>query len=175
MSIELLYSTAYHPQTDKSSERTNQTAKIALRFYLNSMKDPTQWLKVLPEIQALLNNSVSATTNKSPNKISYGFQPNRPLDLLREATRDLQQASLARIKAADAIIFAQTNQKHHYNRKHQPIYLAEGDWAYLRLHKGYSIPSTETLEKKLSQQYIGPFEVLEKVRKLTYRLGIPNE
>lgn len=175
LGVELLYSTAYHPQTDGSSERTNQTAEIALRFYLNSMEDPTQWLKVLPEMQALLNNSVSATTNKSPNEISYGFQPNRPLDLLREATRDLQQPSLARIEAADAIIFAQTNQKHHYDRKHQPMYLAEGDWAYLRLHKGYSIPSTEALGKKLSQQYVGPFEVLEKVGKLAYRLGIPDE
>ena len=30
--VKLLYSTAYHPQTDGSSERTNQTVEIAIRF-----------------------------------------------------------------------------------------------------------------------------------------------
>ena len=32
LGVKLLYSTAYHPQTDKSSERTNQTIEIVLRF-----------------------------------------------------------------------------------------------------------------------------------------------
>ena len=37
LDIELLYFTAYHPQTDGSSERTNQTAEIALRFYIHTL------------------------------------------------------------------------------------------------------------------------------------------
>ena len=32
LGVKLLYSTAYHPQTDGSLERTNQTIEIALRF-----------------------------------------------------------------------------------------------------------------------------------------------
>ena len=32
LEVKLLYSTAYHPQIDGSSERTNQTVEIALRF-----------------------------------------------------------------------------------------------------------------------------------------------
>ena len=36
LGMKLLYSTAYHPQTDGSSERTNQTAEIALGFYLHT-------------------------------------------------------------------------------------------------------------------------------------------
>ena len=39
LGIQLLYFTAYHPQTDGSSERTNQTVKVALRHYLLSMKN----------------------------------------------------------------------------------------------------------------------------------------
>ena len=34
LNVSLLYSTAYHPQTDGASERTNQTSEIALCFYL---------------------------------------------------------------------------------------------------------------------------------------------
>lgn len=32
-------STAYHPQTDSQSERTNQTIEIALRYYLAKYPD----------------------------------------------------------------------------------------------------------------------------------------
>ena len=41
LGVELLYSTAYHPQTDGSSERTNQTAEVALRFYIHTLNKAT--------------------------------------------------------------------------------------------------------------------------------------
>ena len=40
MGVKLLYSTAYHPQPD-GSERTNQTAEIALHFYLHTLQKPS--------------------------------------------------------------------------------------------------------------------------------------
>ena len=36
LGTDLLTSTAYHPQTDGQSERTNQTVEIAIRFYVTS-------------------------------------------------------------------------------------------------------------------------------------------
>lgn len=41
LGVKLLYSTAYHPQTDGQSERTNQTVEIALQFYINSLPKMT--------------------------------------------------------------------------------------------------------------------------------------
>lgn len=41
LGVKLLYSTAYHPQTDKLSERTNQTVEIVLRFFVHALKDPS--------------------------------------------------------------------------------------------------------------------------------------
>ena len=73
LGVKLLYSIAYHLQTDGSSERTNQIAEIVLRFYLHALQQPTAWPIVLPRLQVLLNNAQSATTGKSPNKLSYGF------------------------------------------------------------------------------------------------------
>ena len=37
--VKLLYSMAYHPQTDGSSKRTNQTVEIALRFFIHALED----------------------------------------------------------------------------------------------------------------------------------------
>lgn len=70
--VKLLYSTAYHPQTDGSSERTNQTVEIALRFFVHALDDPFRWPEVLPCIQSILNNTSSSTTSKTPNEIASG-------------------------------------------------------------------------------------------------------
>ena len=47
-----------------------------------------------------------------------------------------------------------------------------GEWALLRLHKGYSISTTAGITKKLTQQYVGPFCIIEKVGHLAYKLDI---
>ena len=155
LGVNLLYSTAYHPQTDGSSERTNQTVEIALRFFVHAMEDLSRWPKVLSQIQSLLNNTSSSTTGKTPNEIAYSFSPRRPLDLI--SAMDVPNACVARTDGADAISFALLNQKEHYDRKHQPLFMKVGDWAMLRLHKGYSIPSSAGVTKKLTQKYVGPF------------------
>lgn len=137
------------------------------------MEDPSHWPEVLPRIQSLLNNTSSSTTGKTPNEIAYGFSPRRPLDLILAI--DVPNASVARTDAADAISFALLNQKEHYDRKHQPLFMKVGDWAMLRLHKGYSIPSSAGVTKKLTQQYVGPFRIKERVGRLAYKLKIPDD
>ena len=175
LGVKLLYSTAYHPQTDGSSERTNQTAEIALRFYIHTLDKPELWPTVLPRMQALLNNSKSSTTSQTANKVAYGFTPNTSLDLLQTTTSaDKTGILTARATAKDAINFTNVNYKHHYDRRHQPMFMKVGDQALLRLHKGYSIPSTANVTNKLSQQYIRPFRIIEKVGRLAYRLQLPE-
>ena len=100
LGTKLLYSTAYHPQTDGASERTNQTAEIALRYFIYHMDQPEMWPEVLPRIQAVLNNSDSASTNKDFNKVAFGFTLNRPMDLLLSSTPI--DHDVARIEARDA-------------------------------------------------------------------------
>lgn len=65
LGVKLLHSTAHHPQTDGSSERTNQTAEIALRFYLHTMSRLEDRPRVLPRIQALINNLESGCSSHS--------------------------------------------------------------------------------------------------------------
>ena len=47
LQINLLYTTAYHFQTDDSSERTNQTMKVVLRHYLLIIKNSTKWSRII--------------------------------------------------------------------------------------------------------------------------------
>ena len=97
----------------------------------------------------------SLTTSKTPNEIAYGFSPRRPLDLLSDLL--LSNTFQACTDAADVISFALANQKAHYDQKHQPLFIKVGDWAMLKLYKGYSIPSFIVVTKMLTQLYVCPF------------------
>ena len=171
LGVKLLHSTAYHLQTDGSGEHTNQIVEIALRFFVHALEDTSLWPEVLPRIQSILNNTSSSTTGKTPNKVAYGFSPHRPLDLLSNSL--LPNTLQVRTDATDAISFALANQKAHYDRKHQPLFMKVGDWAMLKLHKGYFIPFSAGVMKKFTQQYIGPFRIPEKVGRLAYKLDVP--
>ena len=65
------------------------------------------------------------------------------------------------------------NAKHHYDRKHQPLFMKKDGYALIRLHHGYQIPANDVLGKKYGQQYVGPFKILEKIGRLAYRLDLP--
>ena len=97
----------YSPQTDGSSERTNQIVEIVLRFFIHAMKDPSCWTEVLPRIQLLLNKISFSTTRKTPNEIAYGFFPRRLLDLCLAVA--LPNTYVARAEATNAISFALVN------------------------------------------------------------------
>jgi hypothetical protein len=170
LGVGLLYSTAYHPQTDGQSERTNQTVEVMLRFFLATLEQSTDWPRCLPKIQSVLNNAKStSSTGQTPNEIVYGFTPNFAIDYTTDPEIDFPAA---RVDAADALDFAVMNMKFHYDRRHTAMFLAPGDWSLLRLHHGYNIPAK--VNPKLGQQYAGPFKVLEKVGRLAYRLQIPD-
>ncbi len=171
LGVSLLYTTAYHPQTDGQSERTNQTVKIALRFCLNTLTTATEWPKSLPFIQSNLNNAKSNSTGKTPNETIYGFSPNVASTLNVDAGRVLPLPT-SRVEVADAIDFAKMDAKYHYDRKHQPLAMRIGEYALLRLHRVYSIPAVTN--RKLGQQYVGPFQIIEKIGRLAYRLDIPS-
>lgn len=84
LGADLLYSASYHPQTNSLSERSNQTAKIALRYYIMSLETPALWPLILPRIQLILNNSTKySSTLQTPTEILHGFRAREALDFLR--------------------------------------------------------------------------------------------
>lgn len=78
---------------------------------------------------------------------------------------------MKREEAEESIAWANACAKSYYDASHKPIALKVGDSAFLKLHHGYTIPGLPN--KKLSQQRVGPFKILERVGSLAYRLQLP--
>ena len=76
------------------------------------------------------------------------------------------------VDAKDAIAFAAMKMKQYYDSRHTPTFFKEGDYVNLRLHRGYTVPSIQ--HKKIDQQFVGPFKILQRVGRLAYRLELPK-
>lgn len=115
LNIDMLTSTAYHPQTDGQSERTNQTVEIALRYYLANPDN--NWVDVLPYLSAVINNSINFTTGTSPNELCYGFRVHDNLNLLEGMPKeDLDRLRYVKRKdAEEAMAFANAESKARYD------------------------------------------------------------
>jgi transposase InsO family protein len=71
------FSSAYHPQTDSQTERTNQILEDMLRAY--ALQDKSGWDKKLPYVKFPYNNSHQASLKMTPFQSLYGRSCRTPL------------------------------------------------------------------------------------------------
>jgi hypothetical protein len=70
LETKLLFSTAYHPQTDGYMERVNQILEFMLRMHV--MHQPKKWEDYLPLVDFAYNNGYQESLKMSPFKVLYG-------------------------------------------------------------------------------------------------------
>ena len=176
LNVKLLYFIVYHSQTNDLSKRINQTLEIILRFLINTLKHSNRWFEILSRFQRDFNNAI-ISVDKFFNEIVYDFTSVQTLNLpfLQSMTDDLslkKRRLIIKHEIIDVIAFEQMNAKFHYDRKHQSLYIKPSDYAFIQFHKEYNIFST--INKKIDQQYVDLFLIIEKMSNLIYRLAIPD-
>jgi hypothetical protein len=77
MDSKLNFSSAYHPQTDGQTERTNQILEDMLRAC--TLKYEKSWDKSLPYTEFSYNNSYQASIVMAPYEALYGRRCRTPL------------------------------------------------------------------------------------------------
>lgn len=172
-------STAFHPQTDGQTERTNRVLQEVLRAYVAERH--ADWDKRLAAVEFAINNAPSASTGESPFYLNYGFHPLTP------ATVDLPTPDHARSQAAAdfvarmnkdmeaakaALTAAQERQTRYANAKRQDASFNVGDsvllsTANLKLR-------TDGPASKFNPRWCGPFTITERIGKVAYRLELPS-
>src|SRR5467141_3386715 len=86
LDMKLHFTSGYHPEGDRQTERTNQTLEQYLRVYCNYQQD--NWSELLPLAEFAYNNTPSATTGITPFFANKGYHPN----LTVHPERDLASA-----------------------------------------------------------------------------------
>jgi hypothetical protein len=102
-------STAFHPCTDRQSERTNQGLEQYLQFYINGNQN--NWVQLLSLAKFAHNSWDNESTHQSPFDLLMGYGPRAEWTTVRspipQVTFRLDQIQEARGKAQDAMIKAQ--------------------------------------------------------------------
>jgi hypothetical protein len=174
--------TAYHPQADGQTERTNRTLEDYLRHFVNAYH--SDWDEQLALAQFSFNNSVSASTKFTPFQIVYGYNPDTPMTVFErpvgenETEVESVERYIDRCKdvvrcASENIKKSQEQQAKYYNQKHRDDQFKQGDLVLLST-ENLSFKSTTSV-KKFRERFLGPFKVVKKVTDVTYRLELPVE
>ena len=181
LGTKLNISTAYHPQTDGQSERTNRTLEQILRAYVHPLHD--NWTTYLPLAEAAYNSSVHAATGVTPYFANYGFEPTQPAHLLHTPSSPPlpppSDADAARIAARMREIHdvvrlelerAKSTMEAIANRTRRDVTFKVGDLVRLAAD---DLSLSNQPSSKLRDRFVGPFKVSAVVGKQSYRLELP--
>jgi len=86
LGIKIKLSMAYHPETDRQIERTNQELEQYLRMYVNHRQN--NWAKWLATAEFAFNNKVHTATNISPFQVNYEREPRMGFDIRKKGKNE---------------------------------------------------------------------------------------
>ncbi|GJS38218.1 reverse transcriptase domain-containing protein [Tanacetum coccineum] len=178
LSTRLDMSTAYHPQTDGQSERTIQTLEDMLRACV--MDFGGSWDTHLPLIEFSYNNSYHTSIKCAPFEALYGRKCRSPViwtevgesqligpEIVQETTEKIFQIK-ERLKTA------RSRQKSYADKRRKPLEFEVGDRVLLKVSPWKGVVRFGK-KGKLAPRYVGPFEIIERVGPVAYRLKLPQE
>jgi hypothetical protein len=177
MDTKLNFSSAYHPQTDGQTERTNQVLEDMLRAC--ALQHGSSWDKSLPYAEFSYNNSYQASLKMSPFETRYDRKCRTPLFL--DQTRGRQFFGPELIQEVEEQVrtirenwrVAQTRQKSYVDNRGRLLEFEEGDHVYLKMSPLRGMRRFK-VKGKLSPRFIGPFLILKRVGEVAYQLELPD-
>jgi hypothetical protein len=159
-----------------------------LRAYTAGAKN--MWSEWIHLLEFAYNTNPHASTGSPPVFLLCGFLPTSPSDLLRgqerndghnyattegEASEFLATLRMHRENARLAVAKAQHQQAEQYNRGRRPTpVLKKGDRILINPHSLEWMESTGS-GAKLTQRWIGPFEVAQEINPKVYRLRMSEK
>ena len=174
LDMKLHFTSGYHPEGDGQTERTNQTLEQYLRIFCNYQQD--NWNILLPLAEFAYNNAPSATTGISPFYANKGYHPNITVhpeyDLASSRAKDLVvnlEELHQELKAT--ITEAQRRYQGPADARRAPApNFAVGQQAFVKA----KFFRTTRPSKKLSDKYLGPFDIIAKAGSHSFTLRLPD-
>ncbi|WVZ93477.1 hypothetical protein U9M48_039452 [Paspalum notatum var. saurae] len=165
LGTKLDYSTAYHPQTDRQTERVNQLLEDLLRACV--LTYGPNWEDNLPYAKFSYNNSYQASIEMSPFQALYGRQCRTPL--MWEEAGERQFFGPAIFEEAAENVARKSNA----DKRRRELTFEAGEFVYLKVSPLRDTKRFHT-RGKLAPRYIGPYRIKKKIGDLAYELELPE-
>ena len=175
LNITRRLSTAFHPETDGQTERTNSIVAEVLRNFLAQSR--RSWDELLPFAQFCINNTVSASTGATPFMLNFGRHPRTPITNQIPATSlpvletifVNQHHALRRVRLL--LQSASDRQKMYADQRRRPHPFAAGDRVVL---SSRNLRTPGKGKRKFFPKYMGPFTITKMIGINAAQLDIPS-
>ncbi|GJZ43415.1 putative reverse transcriptase domain-containing protein [Tanacetum coccineum] len=175
-------SNGFITQTHGQSERTIRLWKDhGFRACVWTLEDEGgSWDVHLPLVEFSYNNSYHSSVRCAPFEALYGRKC-RSLILWAEVGEgqligpELVQETTEKIsQIKDRLKAARDRQKSYADKRRKPLEFSVGDYVLLKVSPWKGVVRFGK-KGKLAPRFVGPFEIIEKVGPVAYRLDLPEE
>ncbi|WVZ51885.1 LOW QUALITY PROTEIN: hypothetical protein U9M48_002986 [Paspalum notatum var. saurae] len=167
MDTKLNFSSAYHPQTDGQTERTNQILEDIMKSVgikvcrmLNFLT--TTVIGLVSECRIFKLCTVDDAERRYIEISPQIFGP----EIIEDAERQVQMVK-------ENLRISQTRQKSHADHRHRDLEFAVGDYVNLKVSPIRGLRRFK-VKGKLAPQYIGPFKIIDRRGEVAYQLELPD-
>ncbi|GJX93646.1 reverse transcriptase domain-containing protein [Tanacetum coccineum] len=171
-------STAYHSQTDRQSKRTIQTLEDMLRGCVIDFGG--SWDVYLPLAEFSYDNSYHSSIRCALFKALYGRKCRSPVLWAEIGEGSVIGPELV-LETTDKVVLikeklkaARDRQKSYADKRRKPLEFEVGDRVLLKVSPWKGVVRFGK-KGKLAPRYVGPFEILERIGLVAYRLRLPEE
>ena len=176
LGIETKLSTAYHPETDGQTERTNQELKQYLRMYVNHRQN--NWAEWLATAEFAFNNKVHTATRSSPFQVNYGREPRMGFDIRKKGKNEKAKEFVKEMKERHeetraVLVKSQEEMKRQVDRSRKETKEYRVGDKVLISTKDFSAELMKRATKKLTEKFIGPYVVKKIVSENAVELELP--
>ncbi|GJX63815.1 putative reverse transcriptase domain-containing protein [Tanacetum coccineum] len=168
----------HDPQTDGQSERTIQTLEDMLRVCVVDFGG--NWDVHLPLVEFSYNNSYHSSIRCAPFEALYGRKCRSPILWAEIGESSLIGPELVQ-ETTDKVVLikeklkaARDRQKSYADNRRKPLEFKVGDKVLLKVLPWKGVMRFGK-KGKLVPRYVGPFEILERIGPIAYRLRLPKE
>jgi hypothetical protein len=118
---------------------------------------------------------------KSPFEVVYGRQPPKLLRFLSNETKvaavalELQDRDEALNQMKMHLLKAQQQMQAYANKKRRDLKFEVGEWVFLKLRPHRQQSVMRRINQKLAARFYGPFQILERVGEVAYKLQLPEQ
>ncbi|RZB46923.1 Leucine aminopeptidase 1 isoform B [Glycine soja] len=175
----LRMSSPYHPKTDGQIEVLNRVIEQYLRAFVHR---PSFWGNLLPWVEWSHNTSWNVGTGATPYEVTFGRKPFNFAEYISGSSKvdAVEEMMIDRDTTFQAIrskLFkAQAAMKSQADNKRRAVNYQMGDWVLLKLRPRWQVTArgAQALTGKLAKRFYGPFQVVERIGPVAYKLQLPE-
>lgn len=161
---------AFHPQANGQTERTNQSLEQYLRCFINH--EQNNWVDLLNYAEFAFNNSESSSIGMTPFYANYGFHPRSDFIVDVNASSTTTSENLQEIHGRLYQNLLKSKEKMtRLSESANKLQFEVGDLVLLRTTNMSSSRPCPKLDLKQK----GPFRIIEKLSPVSYKLQLPIE